>query len=92
MWKYLEISGCAATAWRMSNATSIALCTRPYPSSSICRRATSRLAINCWFGLVEAWVNTASLNCASTVWNSTSFTNSIEPCRKADIDLCVEFV
>ena len=21
-----------------------------------------------WFGLVDAWVNTASLNCASTVW------------------------
>ena len=46
----------------------------------------------CWLGLVDAWVKTASWNCASTVWKSTSLTNSIEPCRIADIDLCVELV
>ena len=48
--------------------------------------------MSCWFGLVEACVNTASLNCSSTVWNSTSLTDSIEPCRIADIDLWVELV
>src|SRR6516225_1897058 len=71
----------------MAKATSIAFATRPNPSNSICRRATSRLAISCWFGLVEACVNTASWNCASTVWKSTSLTSSIDPCRSADIDL-----
>ena len=29
IWKYFEISGCSATAWRITNATSIALCTSP---------------------------------------------------------------
>ena len=48
--------------------------------------------MSCWFGLVEAWVNTASWNCASTSRKSTSLTSSIEPCRIADIDLWVELV
>src|SRR3954453_13437311 len=87
MLKYFEISGFPATAFLIANAISMALATRPNPSNSIWRRATSRLAISCWLGLVDAWVNTASRNCASTVWNSTSLTNSIDPCRSADIDL-----
>ena len=48
--------------------------------------------MSCWLGQVEAWVNTASWNWLSTCEKSTSCTSTIEPCRIADIDLCVEFV
>ena len=48
--------------------------------------------MSCWFGLVEAWVKTASRNWLSTWAKSTSLTRTIEPCRIADIDLWVELV
>ena len=44
------------------------------------------------WAMVEACVKNASWNCASTLWKSTSLTSIIEPCRNADIDLCVELV
>ena len=46
----------------------------------------------CRLGEVEAWVNTASWNCSSTLRESTSLTSTIEPWRRADIDLWVELV
>src|SRR5262245_33273581 len=90
--KYLETSGCERTWLRMSTASDIARDTSAKPSSSICRRDASIDAMICRLGDVEACVNTASLNGCSWRWYSSSPTSTIDACRSADIDLCVELV
>ena len=48
--------------------------------------------MSCRLGEVEVCVRNASWKVPSTFAKSSSQIAIIEPCRKADIDLCVEFV